>query len=95
MNKNVNWKFDISTYRLLGRELITDSVTAIVELVKNAYDANAVKVIADDRQIGYIGKEYAAIIAPLMDECEEFSAVVKGIGEYKKRPFCEITINQL
>lgn len=69
-----------------------------IELVReknNQYDMNAVKVMADGRQIGYIGKEYAAIIAPLMDELEEFEAVVKGIGEFKNRPYCEITINQL
>lgn len=35
------WNFDISTFRLLGRELITDRITALVELVKNSYDANA------------------------------------------------------
>lgn len=44
MNKELNWKFDISTFRLIGRELITDNVTAIVELVKNSYDANAENV---------------------------------------------------
>ena len=69
-----------------------------IELVRekdNQYDMNAVKVMADGRQIGYIGKEYAAIIAPLMDELEEFEAIVKGIGEFKNRPYCEITINQL
>lgn len=69
-----------------------------IELVReknNQYDMNAVKVMADGRQIGYIGKEYATIIAPLMDELEEFNAVVKGIGEFKNRPYCEITINQL
>ncbi len=44
MNKNLNWKFDISTFRLLGRELITDRITALVELVKNSYDANAKNV---------------------------------------------------
>lgn len=39
------FKFDISAYRLLGRELITDRVTAIFELVKNCYDANANEVL--------------------------------------------------
>lgn len=69
-----------------------------IELVRepeNKYDMNAIKVLADGKQIGYIGKEYASIIAPLMDELEEFKADVKGIGEYKNRPYCEITINQL
>lgn len=41
---DLHWKFDISTFRLLGRELITDRITALVELVKNAYDANAKNV---------------------------------------------------
>lgn len=67
----------------------------LVREAENKYDINAVKVLANDVQIGYIGKEYAAIIAPLMDEYEEFTAVVKGIGEYKNRPYCEITINQV
>lgn len=67
----------------------------LVREQENRYDTNAIKVLANDKQIGYLGKEYAAIIAPLMDEYEEFTAVVKGIGEYKNRPFCEITINQV
>lgn len=44
MKKDLQWKFDISTFRLLGRELITDKITALVELVKNSYDANARRV---------------------------------------------------
>ena len=42
----------------------------LVREAENKYDINAVKVLANDVQIGYIGKEYAAIIAPLMDEYE-------------------------
>ena len=81
--------------RELAQKNTSDIKIQLVREPENQYDANAIKVIADDRQIGYIGKEYATIIAPLMDEYEEFSAVVKGIGEYKSRPYCEITINQL
>ena len=51
--------------------------------------------MADGKQIGYIGKEYAAIMAPLMDEYEEFDVKIKSVGTYKNRPYCEITINQL
>ena len=40
----LKWRFDISTFRLIGRELITDRITALFELVKNCYDANAQKV---------------------------------------------------
>ena len=45
MDKNtLNWRFDVNTFRLIGRDLITDRITAIFELVKNSYDANAQKV---------------------------------------------------
>ncbi|HNW70038.1 MAG TPA: sensor histidine kinase [Bacteroidales bacterium] len=40
----LKWKFDISTFRLIGRELITDRITALFELVKNCYDANSTNV---------------------------------------------------
>ena len=81
------------------RELMDKSPDDIkIQLVRepeNKYDMNAIKVLANDKQIGYIGKEYATIIAPLLDEYEEFDVKVKGIGEYKNRPYCEVTINQL
>ncbi|MBO0356217.1 ATP-binding protein [Muricauda ruestringensis] len=45
--KNLKWRFDVNTFRLIGRELITDRITAVYELVKNCYDANATKVIVE------------------------------------------------
>lgn len=42
--KYIKFNFDVSAYRLLGRELITDRITALFEIVKNAYDANANEV---------------------------------------------------
>jgi signal transduction histidine kinase len=42
--KTLKFNFDISTFRLIGRELITDRITALIELVKNCYDANAENV---------------------------------------------------
>ncbi len=49
-NQTLKWRFDVSTFRLIGRDLITDRVTALFELVKNCYDANAqnVKVIFEN-----------------------------------------------
>ncbi|WP_375416771.1 sensor histidine kinase [uncultured Hymenobacter sp.] len=41
MAGKLKWRFDASTFKLLGRGLITDRITAIYELVKNCYDANA------------------------------------------------------
>ena len=40
----LKWRFDVSTFRLIGRELITDRITALFELVKNSYDANSKRV---------------------------------------------------
>jgi len=45
--QTLKYKFDVSAYRLLGRELITDRITALFELVKNCYDANSTEVIVD------------------------------------------------
>ncbi len=48
MNEQIlKYKFDVSAYRLLGRELITDRITALFELVKNCYDANSTKVTVE------------------------------------------------
>ncbi len=43
-DKILKWRFDVNTFRLIGRDLITDRITAVFELVKNAYDANAENV---------------------------------------------------
>lgn len=48
----LKWKFDISTFRLIGRELITDRITALFELVKNSYDANALQVDVSFDNVG-------------------------------------------
>lgn len=46
-SKTLNFNFDVSAFRLIGRELITDKITAIFELVKNSYDANAENVVIE------------------------------------------------
>ena len=33
MTEKLKWRFDASTFKLLGRGLITDRITAIYELV--------------------------------------------------------------
>jgi signal transduction histidine kinase len=38
------WRFDVSTFHLIGRDLISDRITALFELIKNCYDANATEV---------------------------------------------------
>ncbi|MDF0716944.1 sensor histidine kinase [Muricauda sp. 334s03] len=63
-NKNniLKWRFDVNTFRLLGRELITDRITAVYELVKNCYDANAKKVTVHFNNVGADSEGLAQII---------------------------------
>jgi signal transduction histidine kinase len=51
-NDSLLWRFDVNTFRLIGRELITDRITAIYELVKNCYDANATRVEVSFENVG-------------------------------------------
>lgn len=48
--KKLQFKTNSRHISQLGRELVTDFVTALVELIKNSYDADAygVKIILDN-----------------------------------------------
>lgn len=50
MGKEINIKVNARHIGQLGRELVTDYVTALTELVKNSYDADseAVEVIFEN-----------------------------------------------
>jgi hypothetical protein len=86
---------DGSSRREAIMEMTDESTVELVREPSNKYDINAIKVITGDKQIGYIGKEYASIMAPLMDTGTQFTAVVRDYGEFKSKPYCEIRINQL
>lgn len=45
--EDFHWEFDVNTFKLIGSGLISDKFTAIIELVKNSYDANATEVKID------------------------------------------------
>lgn len=57
----LKWRFDVSTFRLIGRDLITDRVTALFELVKNCYDANASEVTIIFNNVGINKKGESSI----------------------------------
>ncbi len=63
-NESLRWRFDVNAFRLLGRELITDRITAVFELVKNCYDANSTEVIVQFIDIfsGALGPDSRIII---------------------------------
>ena len=56
----LKWRFDVSTFRLIGRDLITDRITALFELVKNSYDANAKNVVVSFENVAVV--ENGAVI---------------------------------
>ena len=58
----LRWKFDVSAFRLIGRDLITDRITALFELVKNCYDANATEVTIRFKNISGGNSETDGII---------------------------------
>ena len=58
----LKWRFDVSTFRLIGRELITDRITALFELVKNCYDANAQNVYVEFYNVGTKNSDSKIII---------------------------------
>ncbi|WP_179414549.1 sensor histidine kinase [Mucilaginibacter sp. E4BP6] len=62
MGGKLKWRFDASTFKLLGRGLITDRITAIYELVKNCYDANSTKVELDFLNVENRGSKSIIII---------------------------------
>ncbi len=63
MSENIlHFQFDVSTFRLLGRELITDRITALFELVKNCYDANSEQVYIDFVEVNPLNANSAIII---------------------------------
>lgn len=65
----------------------------------NRYDTNAVAVFAehgyDIYQVGYIGKDYSSILAPMMDAGTQLEAKIGEIGFYKNNHYLSIIINEV
>lgn len=59
----LKWRFDVNTFRLLGRDLITDRITAVYELVKNCYDANSTEVQVCFENVATVSTEGKIIIS--------------------------------
>jgi signal transduction histidine kinase len=60
--KVLKWRFDVSTFRLLGQHLISDRITALFELVKNCYDANAQEVHIEFYNVSSLSENSKIII---------------------------------
>ena len=58
-NEKMHFNIDASVVRRLGQELISDEISAIMELVKNSYDADADWVKIDISIDGRLDSEYS------------------------------------
>jgi signal transduction histidine kinase len=65
--KEITWKFHPRVFNSLGADLVTDDIVAIIELVKNAYDAGADKVIISFTKDIQGGNEKDKIILEIID----------------------------
>lgn len=98
MIKNVKLKVVGVTFE--GRQEIIkqlsrcDTITLRREST-NRFDKNAIMVMSEKGQVGYIGKDYASILAPLMDGGTQFNASIAELDEYKGTHYIHILINEV
>lgn len=94
--KTLRWRFDVNTFRLIGRELITDRITAVYELVKNCYDANATKVEvifenissnSDDARIIIVDNGCGMSFEDIQDKWMVVGTASKRKDLYSPKPF--------
>lgn len=61
----------------------------------NKFDTNAIAVWSEDKCVGYIGKDYASILAGMMDTGTQFTAIVGEVDCYKNTHYLHIIINEI
>ena len=86
---------DGSSRQDIIRHVDKQDIIMLVREPDNPYDKYAVKVMTLYGQVGYIGKEYTEIIAPMMDSGIAFSARINEVDEYKKKMYMSIIIDQV
>jgi hypothetical protein len=79
---------------IIGQMKDNAPVTLIRE-PSNRFDKNAVAVYFVDQQIGYIGREYAKIIAIMMDSGRKFDAKVLEVGRYEGTNYIHIIVSEV
>lgn len=76
-------------------KLSTNSYIGLRREPTNMYDKNAIAVHCANGQIGYIGKDYSSIMAPMMDAGTQFSAKIAEVDKYKETWYLHIIINEV
>lgn len=75
-------------------QLDTSSAVFLEREPNNKFDKNAVKVMTLHGQVGYIGKDYASILAEMMDVGRIFKADIAEVDIYKGNYYMQININE-
>lgn len=101
--QSLRWRFDVSTFRLIGRDLITDRITALFELVKNCYDANAQNVLVEFNNVG-VGEVdsmitiaddgYGMSFADIRDKWMVIGTSSKKKNPISPKPFCRRCVGE-
>lgn len=95
---SLKWRFDVSAFRLLGRDLITDRVTAVYELVKNCYDANATDVEVVLEQVSSLSSKSKIIIKDdgygMSFEDIRDKWMVIGTSSKRRQPYSPLPFNR-
>lgn len=76
-------------------QLDTSSAVFLEREPNNKFDKNAVKVMTIYGQVGYIGKDYASILAEMMDAGRIFKTDIAEIDIYKGNYYMQININEV
>ncbi|GHU01778.1 histidine kinase [Spirochaetia bacterium] len=101
--QTIKFNFDVSTFRLIGRELITDRITALVELVKNSYDANAEHVTIRFENVGRISDKSKIIISDdgtgmsfndIKNKWMIIGTTSKRITRVSPAPYCRLLVGK-
>ena len=98
MIKNVKLKVVGVTFegrQEIIKQLDRSDIITIRREPTNRFDTNAIAVWSEKGQIGYIGKDYATILAPMMDAGTKFEAIIAELDEYKNTHYIHILINEI
>lgn len=98
MIKNVKLKVVGVTFegrQEIIKQLNKNDVITIRREPSNRFDINAIAVWSEKGQVGYIGKDYATILAPMMDAGTKFEATIAELDEYKNTHYIHILINEI
>lgn len=102
-NQALRWRFDVSTFRLIGRDLITDRITALFELVKNCYDANAQNVLVEFDNVGdgedgamitIADDGYGMSFTDIRDKWMVIGTSSKKTSPVSPKPFCRRCVGE-